>query len=136
MLIGNSDLRVYRIPRADKWLSTAIEMAANFWTECVLGGVMPDVDGSDAATVLLARLFPKRDGEVITPDDFLVEKMLEAKAAGERAAEATKERQRLLQEMFVHFEEIAPEAERIKGDGWSLGKRRTNDGWSPNPRGF
>ena len=68
-LIGGNKF-VYRlIERDDELIDMIIQLEYNFWN-CVENNVPPDVDGSDACTELMGRLYPSSNRScIVFPDE-------------------------------------------------------------------
>jgi len=67
VLIGGRDFRIYDFARDDELITMMIERESEFWHEHVLKKIPPIATGID--TALLARLYPKDNGELITLHD-------------------------------------------------------------------
>lgn len=65
------------VDRDQETIDKMVAAGRFFWEDLVLKGVLPDVDGSESAADMLAKLYPKDDGrEVTLTDPIIREKML------------------------------------------------------------
>lgn len=62
VLIGRSDVRIYRVQRDDQLIENLIKIEGKFWNEHVLPKIMPEIDGSKESSLLLSRIHPKDSG--------------------------------------------------------------------------
>ena len=71
VLIGGNEFRYYHIHRDEELIKMLISLETSFW-EKVINKVMPDVDGSDACSQLLLKMFPNSMSAKITlPEEAL-----------------------------------------------------------------
>ena len=59
LLVGGNEYRRYQVQRDRQLVDMLLEKCDEFWRKNVLGGEMPQVDGSKAATEYLVKRFPK-----------------------------------------------------------------------------
>lgn len=59
VLIGGNKFRYKRIERDDELIQQLIELEKDFWQNNVLKNVPPEMDGSNASSQLLKRMYPK-----------------------------------------------------------------------------
>lgn len=65
VLCGGNKFIWKEIPRDDELIGIIIENEKQFWEDHVLAGISPAIDGSDAASDLLKKLYPTDNGESI-----------------------------------------------------------------------
>lgn len=65
VLCGGNKFIWKEIPRDDELIDIIIENEKQFWEDHVLAGISPAIDGSDAASDLLKKLYPTDNGESI-----------------------------------------------------------------------
>lgn len=58
VLIGGQTYRHYRVDPDEEVIHYLIDLESRFWHQHVLAGVPPEVDGSDASSEVLSRLYP------------------------------------------------------------------------------
>lgn len=56
-LIGGNKYKQFKIDRDDELIETIIELERDFWVNNVLAGKPPEVDGSEASTELLKKMY-------------------------------------------------------------------------------
>ena len=66
-LIGGNKYREYEVYRDDELIAQIVRLAEDFWHQYVQIRHCPPVDGSDACSKLLARLYPKAKNETVLP---------------------------------------------------------------------
>jgi len=89
VLIGGNTFKYRYVERDETVIKHLIDIERNFWTEHVMKGIAPMVDGSAASTDLLNHLYPtsKPESSILIPDDMetvindLYEAQEEVKAA-------------------------------------------------------
>jgi putative phage-type endonuclease len=92
-LIGGNKYREYEVFRDDEMISQLLRLASDFWHHHVLVRKYPSIDGSEATTALLNRMYPKADmneaieldGADLMPDYF--EKKRQMKQLAEEITE-------------------------------------------------
>ena len=68
-LIGGNKYREYEVMRDDELINQLFRLASDFWHHYVLASNCPPVDGSEACTKLLNRLYPEARSSTIIPID-------------------------------------------------------------------
>lgn len=66
-LIGGNKYREYEVYRDDELIAQIARLAEDFWVHYVLARHCPPVDGSDACSKLLFRLYPEAKSTTILP---------------------------------------------------------------------
>ncbi|MCI3922667.1 YqaJ viral recombinase family protein [Paenibacillus sp. TRM 82003] len=66
-LIGGNKYREYEVVRDDELINQLLRLASDFWHHFVLVGQCPAMDGSEASTKLLNRLYPKATNLTVIP---------------------------------------------------------------------
>lgn len=69
VLIGGNKFVWKEIQRDDEFIELMIEREKDFWEKHVLKNVAPPIDGSDATSDLLKKMYPEDDGSAITLDE-------------------------------------------------------------------
>lgn len=64
-LIGGNKYREYEVARDEAMIGQLVRLAGDFWHHYVLAGSCPPVDGSDACTTLLSRLYPEARNRIV-----------------------------------------------------------------------
>ncbi|AOZ92282.1 YqaJ viral recombinase family protein [Paenibacillus crassostreae] len=72
-LIGGNKYREYEVIRDDDLIVQLLRLASEFWHHYVLAGNCPPVDGSEACTILLNRLYPDAKGNTVIPLEEIVQ---------------------------------------------------------------
>ncbi len=71
-LVGGNRFYIHQVLRDEEMIAKIIAMEKHFWETCVLGGIEPVPDGSEATTAYFNHRFNKSNGEVISlPEDSL-----------------------------------------------------------------
>ncbi len=71
-LIGGNKYREYEVIRDDELINQLLRLAYDFWHHYVLVGNCPPVDGSEASTKLLNRLYPEAENGTIIPLEEII----------------------------------------------------------------
>jgi predicted phage-related endonuclease len=73
VLIGGNEFRVYDIEANERFQTVLVKQLTHFWSDYVLTGTPPPVDGSTATTRAIALLHPQDTGAEIElePDAWL-----------------------------------------------------------------
>lgn len=66
-LIGGNKYREYEVYRDDELIAQIVRLAKDFWHHYVMMRQCPPVDGSDACSKLLSRLYPEAKSAAILP---------------------------------------------------------------------
>lgn len=66
-LIGGNKYREYEVFRDDELINQLQRLASNFWQFYVLANNCPPIDGSEACTKLLNRLYPEAQSSTVIP---------------------------------------------------------------------
>ncbi|WP_047150995.1 YqaJ viral recombinase family protein [Aneurinibacillus tyrosinisolvens] len=71
VLIGGNKFRYKIIERDEELIELMVRICKNFWENHVLAGIPPLLDGSEASTELLNRMYPEgeADGKTVLPDE-------------------------------------------------------------------
>src|SRR5690606_34747146 len=78
VLIGGQKFVWKEIKRDDEIIELMIEHEKNFWENHVLKGVPPEIDGSNSASELLAKMYPEDNGETVMLESDKAETLIEA----------------------------------------------------------
>lgn len=73
VLVGGSDLRIYRVERNPELITTLIRIEKEFWEKNVLLKVAPEIDHTESSKQLLSYLHPKDNSQEIEADEKAVE---------------------------------------------------------------
>ncbi|WP_346234537.1 lambda-exonuclease family protein [Lysinibacillus telephonicus] len=76
VLVGGNKFVWKEIQRDDEFISILIERERDFWTYHVLKNEAPPIDGSEATTELLKKMYPEDDGTAVMlskEDDILLD---------------------------------------------------------------
>lgn len=94
VLIGGQRLEIRHVERDEELIGSLIEIETDFWRH-VLDGTPPALDGSDATTDLLGRLYEPVPGKELIVDLGRATELIEARtaaAAAEKEAKTEKDR--------------------------------------------
>jgi len=94
VLIAGSDFRVYPIEAHPEFIEMMIERERTFWHDHVLKGVPPAIEGSDACSRMISRLYKREEGGEMLADSRLVALAHELKAARANFEAASEEKLR------------------------------------------
>ncbi|MGN9168424.1 hypothetical protein DX902_00025 [Paenibacillus jamilae] len=80
-LIGGNKYREYEVYRDDELIAQIVRLAEDFWHQYVLARSCPPVDGSDACSKLLNRLYPEAKSSTVIPleETSLIETYFDSK---------------------------------------------------------
>jgi putative phage-type endonuclease len=71
VLLNCSEFKWFRVPYHERFAERLIERTRRFHERCIVGGERPDPDDSADAAAILAKLYPKSDGDgKELPSDF------------------------------------------------------------------
>ena len=127
VLINGNDDRYYRVEADAGLAADVISMARTFWQR-VQDGDPPPMDGSDAATDLLATLWPAAPGTEVVIDRTQVAPLLLARDRIAAETDALKER---AAEVSNRLAVMLGEAETAVWDGEVLFTRKQNGVFAP-----
>ena len=127
VLINGNDDRYYRVEADDELAADVTSMARKFWQR-VLDGDPPPVDGSSAATDLMATLWPAKPGAEVVIDRAAVAPLLLERDLIAAEAESLKER---AAEVANRLAMILADAEAAVWDGEVLFTRKQNGVFAP-----
>lgn len=103
VLIGGNTFKHFFIPRDDELIALLIALETQFW-DCVVSGRRPKIDGSQASTDLLNRLYPqgKLKDIIELPENAveIIHNYEQAQADEKAAAERKDEAANVLREML------------------------------------
>lgn len=122
-----TEFRSYTIRANPDVQAKLIARGREFWERYVVTKTAPPIDGSDGATEMLKKLYPRSGGEPIraTPKiEMLVANLREAREAFERAKE-----DRALRENLIKAE--LGEASGVLGEDWKIRYSTTKAGSRP-----
>ncbi len=104
VLIGGNKFRWARVERDDEAIRYLIQIEKNFWENHVLAGEPPALDGSDASSELVAKMYPeaKPNSELVLPREArpLIEQRQGWKEREEEAKEHRKAAENKLKDML------------------------------------
>lgn len=63
--LGGTDYQEFEVKRDETTIGYLIEICSRFWQDNIVGGVMPDIDGSESARQILASRFPKPTADML-----------------------------------------------------------------------
>jgi putative phage-type endonuclease len=95
-LIGGQCLRVFTERRDDELIAMVQTATERFWHDHVLPGVPPPIDGSQATTDLLGRLYEVPTEDIAVLDPAEVRPLLLARVDAKAAVKAAEEHERLI----------------------------------------
>lgn len=92
VLIGGQQYKDFEIPRNEEYIEALIEAEAHFW-QLVQTKTPPEMDGSESCTKMLAKKYPKSNGEEIElpPDAFKLVQEYESAKQSEKDMKNIKE---------------------------------------------
>ncbi|MGL5383029.1 MAG: YqaJ viral recombinase family protein [Culicoidibacterales bacterium] len=79
VLIGGNKFVWKEIDRDEELINIIIAKEKHFWEVNVLGGERPEIDGSEASTDLLKKLYPEANGEIVEfgqEQDLIIDSLL------------------------------------------------------------
>lgn len=82
LLVGGSDLRIYRIPRDREIEGVILDEARQWWAKHITEGVPPEMTCTPATEAYLKRRFPRGSGTLRVPNGneaAIIEQFLEAR---------------------------------------------------------
>ena len=93
--LGGTDYQEYEVKRDDTAIGYLVEICSRFWRDNVIGGIMPDIDGTEETRRILAARFPSITAGMQEADpDFIV--MAERYKEISRAISAVEEEKDML----------------------------------------
>lgn len=101
VLIGGNKFVWKEIDRDEELINIIIAKEKHFWEVNVLGGERPEIDGSEASTDLLKKLYPQSNAETIEisqETDLIIESLLVLKEEEKSLKEQIKYRENQLKE--------------------------------------
>ncbi len=78
VLIGGQKFVWKEVKRDNEFIELMIEREKDFWENHVLANVPPEIDGTDSASDLLKKMYPKDNGEIVMLKSDEAEMLIEA----------------------------------------------------------
>ena len=126
-LLWGRELRIYHLDYDRELADQLTARLAAFWTDYVLTGIQPPLDGSDASRDFLRRRYPQDSGEeiVAAPENLpLVTRLLAARADTERAKAEQQAAENAVKEFLGEATALLYPTGRIT---WRTQTRQTTD---------
>lgn len=104
-LIGGNKYREYEVFRDDELIDQLQRLAEDFWESHVKKKQSPPIDGTDASTKLLSRLYPSSNGLTIELTEVeLIRSYIELKQQGKEQAEQVTELENKIKSLLGNCE--------------------------------
>jgi putative phage-type endonuclease len=114
-LICGTDIRVYQVEFDPELAEMIVEAVTRFWFDHIEPRVMPEPDGSEDATDLLARLYPRHREPLMDATNEMELLAMELRTARANAA-AWADRAELREQ---ELKALLRESEGVRGNGWT-----------------